>query len=177
MILNSSLLFDSDVFISFFFFGLPRETHKFVSTSFNPFSFFMHASTTTRTYFHHNRTPTSGGNILIFMLPKHEKKMKTVERELRLLWYTKAWSKKKPAATKGKKKFSDIKRKKIPSGIYLLKKHSLDGLPSKKNNYLIVYFFPSTSPSHTRGLKVVNSPVGGRSREWNSRRRKKVLFW
>lgn len=91
--------------------------------------------TATKNYFH-NKTPTSGGNILIFMLPKHEK-------ELRLLWYTRA---KKNEAIKGKKSFFfDIRRrKKIPIGIYLLKKHSLDGLPSKKNNYLIVCSFPSS---------------------------------
>lgn len=46
--------------------------------------------------FHHNRTPTSGGNVLIFMLPKHE------SEELRLLWWT--GMKKK---TGGEKSFLD----------------------------------------------------------------------
>ena len=113
-----------------------NSSHNFVSTSFNPFSY---APTNGDENYFHNKTPTSGGNILIFMLPKHEK-------ELRLLWYTRAKTKKKKKSSNKRKKkvfFWYSEEEKIPIGIYLLKKHSLDGLPSKKNNYLIVCFFPS----------------------------------
>jgi hypothetical protein len=79
------------------------------------------------------------------MLPKHEK-----ERIASFVIHERKKQRKE------EKKFLMFGgRKKIPIGIYLLKKHSLDGLPSKKNNYLIVYFLPS-SFSYTRGLKVVN---------------------
>lgn len=49
------------------------------------------------------------------------------------------------------------RREKNPQRNMFIEKHSLAGLPSKKNNYLIVYSSLRSSPSHSRGLKVVNA--------------------
>ena len=123
----------------------------FVSTAFNPFP--MHRQTATKNYFH-NKTPTSGGNILIFMLPKHEK-------ELRLLWYTRAKKKieEKKSSNKRKKSFFfDIRRRKKSPSEYIYWKNILWMVYHLRKTIMLlsVLSLRLFSPLYTRGLKVVN---------------------